>query len=46
MDGWVPFKELDEKDKDNVRRLLNHNPTCPEEFREVIYKRSENEDSN
>ena len=37
MDGWVPFADLDEEDKNQVRRLLDYNPTCPEELREVIY---------
>jgi len=37
QDGWVPWSELDEQDRDLVRRLLDHNPTCPTEWSNTIY---------
>jgi hypothetical protein len=36
-EGWVPFADLDNTDKDMVRRLLDHNPTCPAHWRDIVY---------
>ena len=36
-EGWVPFADLDNTDKDKVRRLLDHNPTCPTDWRDLVY---------
>jgi hypothetical protein len=41
QDGWVPFRFLEEPDKELVRRLLAHNPTCPRAWRDEIYAKTE-----
>lgn len=37
-EGWVPWTACDAQDRALVQRLLAHNPTCPPEWREIIYK--------
>lgn len=36
-EGWVPWDDLDGDDRRVVRRALDHNPTCPEEWRQIVY---------
>lgn len=36
-DGWVPWSDLDEDDKKLVQRLLDHCPTCPTQWSDIIY---------
>lgn len=38
MDGWVSFRRLPEDEKDMVRKVLDHDPTCPQGWRDEIYK--------
>jgi hypothetical protein len=35
--SWVPWSELDDTDKNLVRRLLDWCPTCPEVWRDIVY---------
>ena len=37
--GWVPWSELDEADRDMIRKLLDWDISCPEDWRKKIYSR-------
>lgn len=34
---WFPWNQMTQEDQKRVQLLLDHNPTCPEEWREIVY---------
>lgn len=35
--GWSPWSDINDEDRDMIRRCLDHNSSCPQEWRDIIY---------